>query len=82
MTTEEHKLMVGMFTTQLGIYNDLLNVLRDKGIIRSAELSALWKAAHDADPTKAAALASSVRVLYVAQAKLVGLDVDLPEPPA
>lgn len=81
MTTQEHKLMVSMFATQLKMYADLINVLRDKRILTTTELSALQKAAHQAGP-ETDALVSLVRTQYVAHAKILGLDFDLPEPDA
>jgi hypothetical protein len=75
MTIKEHKLIVSMLATQLKMYADLINTLRDNGTLKSADLSALQKAAHIPED----ACVSAVRVQYVAHAKILGLDLDLPE---
>jgi len=78
MTAEEHKLMVSMFATHLKLHVDLLNVLMDRGILTRSAAAALQQAGHDAK--EAPDIVSLVRTQYVAHAKILGLDIDLPEP--
>jgi hypothetical protein len=76
MKNEEHKLMIAMFTTQFSMYADLVNVLRDRGVLSEPELKRLWAKAHSDGP-ESAAFARETRIMYTAFAKILGLDLEL-----
>lgn len=78
MTPEEHKLMVEFMAGDMAMHDSLMQILKDKGIIGAAELARIR--AEASDPKRAARYLSLARVQYVAAAKLLGLEIELPEP--